>query len=90
MSLGLSSVFSAVKGLNGMVEFAQMRKDARLTFRVRSDLKKTLEAIAANENRSVAQICEAFLEEAVESYRSKGLRLVQRFVSQRRQKQSRH
>ncbi len=26
-----------------MIEFAQMRKDARLTFRVRSDLKKTLE-----------------------------------------------
>ncbi len=66
-----------------------MRKDARLTFRVRSELKKALEAIAAKENRSVAQICEAFLEEGAEGYKRKGLRLVQRFVGRRRQEQSR-
>jgi len=60
-----------------------MRKDARITFRARSALKKSLENIAASENCSVAQVCEAFLEAASEEYKKKRLKLVQRFVSQR-------
>ena len=49
-----------------------MNRDARLTFRVRSELKKQLEKIAAQEGRSVAQVCEAFVKAGVELYDKKG------------------
>jgi len=61
-----------------------MRKDNRLSFRVGSDLKKALEAVAATEGRSVAQICEVFLKAGSEVYKKEGTRLVQRFLAQRR------
>jgi hypothetical protein len=58
-----------------------MRKDTRLTFRVHSTLKKDLEAIAAREGRSVAQICDAFLKVGSEIYLKKGPKFLQRFLS---------
>jgi hypothetical protein len=61
-----------------------MRKDTRLSFRVRSDIKETLEAIAANEGRSVAQVCEAFLKAGSEGYKKEGTRFLQRFLAERR------
>ncbi len=61
-----------------------MRKDTRLTFRVQSELKKTLETIAAREGRSVAQICEAFLKGGSETYRKKGPQSLQRFLSRQK------
>jgi hypothetical protein len=64
-----------------------MRKDTRLSFRVDSDLKKALEAIAATEGRSVAQICDAFLKAGSEMYKKEGTRFLQRYVTQRRPKQ---
>jgi plasmid stability protein len=59
-----------------------MKKDTQLTFRIRSDLKKELEIIAAREGRSVAQVCEAFLKAGSESYKEKGARFLQRFLAQ--------
>jgi len=64
-----------------------MRKDNRLSFRVSSDLKKALEDVAANEGRSVAQICEVFLKAGSEIYKKEGTKLVQRFLAQRRPRQ---
>jgi uncharacterized protein (DUF1778 family) len=64
-----------------------MRKDTRLSFRVSSDLKKALEAIAATEGRSVAQICDVFLKAGSEIYKKEGTRFLQRYVTQRRPKQ---
>ncbi len=58
-----------------------MKKDTRLSFRVRSDLKNNLEAIAAREGRSVAQICEAFLKAGSETYKKRGPKYLQRFLS---------
>ena len=58
-----------------------MKKDTRLSFRVRSDLKNNLEAIAAREGRSVAQICEAFLKAGSETYKRRGPKYLQRFLS---------
>jgi hypothetical protein len=55
-----------------------MRKDTRLSFRVRSELKKILEGIAAAEGRSVAQVCEAFLKIGAENYKKAGNALLQR------------
>jgi hypothetical protein len=60
-----------------------MKKDSRLTFRVHSDLKKALETIAAQESRSVAQICEAFLKAGSEAYRKRGSKSLEQFLSRK-------
>ena len=61
-----------------------MKKDTRLTFRVRSAVKKELEGIAAREGRSVAQICEAFLVAGSEVYKKKGPQYLRRFFSRQK------
>jgi hypothetical protein len=58
-----------------------MKKDLRFTFRIASDLKKDLENIAAQEGRSVAQICDAFLRAGSEAYRKSGPKYIQRILS---------
>ena len=64
-----------------VLEFVAMTKDTRFTLRIRSDLKKELETIAAREGRSVAQVCEAFLKAGSESYKKKGSGFLQRFLA---------
>ena len=59
----------------------EMKKDARLTFRVRSDLKKDVEGIANREGHSVAQICEAFLLAGSEAYKKQGSKFVKRALA---------
>ena len=58
-----------------------MKKDARLTFRVRSELKKDVKGIADREGHSVAQICEAFLLAGSEAYKKQGSRFVNRMLA---------
>lgn len=61
-----------------VLRFCGMKKDTRLTFRVRSDLKRQLEAIAAQESQSVARICEAFLLAGTDVYKKEGTKFLQR------------
>lgn len=56
-------------------------KDTRLTFRVHSELKKQLETLANKEKRSVAQICEAFLEAGLRAYKREGAKSIHRLLS---------
>jgi hypothetical protein len=63
-----------------------MKKDARLTFRIDSELKKTLEAITMSEGRSVAQVCGAFLKAGSEAYEKEGPKFLSRFLSKTRGK----
>jgi hypothetical protein len=65
-----------------------MRKDTRLTFRVHSSLKKDLEAIAAREGRSVAQVCDAFLKAGSAIYLKKGPKFLQRLLSRQKKEPS--
>jgi hypothetical protein len=58
-----------------------MAKETRLTFRVRLELKRSLEDIAAREARSVAQVCEAILNDGVLTYQREGSKYLQRLVS---------
>jgi len=60
-----------------------MAKNAQFTFRISIELKKELERVAAEEGRSVAQICEVFLKAGTETYKKDGTKLVQRYLSQR-------
>ncbi len=62
-----------------------MKKDTRLTFRIRSDVKNELESIASKEGRSVAQICEAFLRAGAEGYKKKGSKFLQKFLARKRE-----
>ena len=67
-----------------VVKCARMTaKDERLTFRVRSELKKDVEAVATKESRSVAQICEAFLRAGLSAYKKDGTKYIHRFLSRR-------
>ena len=56
---------------------AAMKKDARLTFRVATNLKRDIEAIAAREGQSVARICEAFIVAGSDAYRKQGIKFLQ-------------
>ena len=56
-------------------------KNTRLTFRVRSELKKKLELVAASESRSVAQVCEAFLHAGLVAYDKEGAKYISRFLA---------
>jgi hypothetical protein len=67
-----------------MLRFSSpMPKETRLTFRVRSDLKKSLEAMAAKEARSVAQVCEVILQTGVKTYEKEGSKYFHRLLSRR-------
>ncbi len=43
-------------------------------------LKEQIEAIAAREGRSVAQVCEAFLKAGAEQYRREGSKALQKHL----------
>jgi len=58
-----------------------MAKETRLTFRVQAELKKSLEAIADREARSVAQICEAILKDGADAYEREGSKYLQRLIA---------
>ncbi len=64
-----------------------MPKDTRLSFRVRSDLKKALEGVSKKEARSVAQLCEAMLEQGLSAYQKEGSKYFQRIFSSRKEKE---
>ncbi len=57
-----------------------MAKETRLSVRLRSELKHTLEEIATEERRSVAQVCEVFLEAGAAEYRRRGTQYLQRLL----------
>jgi hypothetical protein len=67
--------------VGGKIRFEMGTKNTRLTFRVRSELKKKLEIVAASESRSVAQICEAFLHAGLVAYEKEGAKYVSRFLA---------
>ena len=77
----MSSAHMSQPEAGRMVKLPAMRKDTRLSFRVGSDLKKTLETVAGIEGRSLAQVCEVFLKAGSEVYKNEGTKLLQRFLS---------
>ena len=65
-------------------------KDTRLTLRIRSELKRELESVAAAEGRSVAQICDALLQGGLITYRKEGTRYFRRFLARRTEDSQKH
>ena len=58
-------------------KIARMKKDTRLTFRVTSNLKRDIEAIATREGQSAARICEAFIVAGSDAYKKQGTKFLQ-------------
>jgi len=81
----MSTLNSKGAGDSRVVKFrTAMTKDTRLTFRVPSELKKTMELIAAQEGRSMARICEAFLRAGSDGYKKKGPRFLRPFIARQK------
>lgn len=59
-------------------------KKGFLAFRVSPDLKREIQGIADSEARSLSQVCELFLSEAVEAYRKEGPKFIQRLVAKQK------
>jgi len=59
-------------------------KKGFLAFRVSPDLKNEIQGIANSEARSISQVCELFLSEAVEAYKREGSKFIQRLVVKRK------
>jgi hypothetical protein len=57
-----------------------------LTFPVRPELKKSLDAIAAKEARSVAQVCEVILQSGVAAYQKEGTKYLHRLIASQKPK----
>jgi len=55
-----------------------------LAFRVSPDLKKEIQEIAANEARSVSQVCELLLSDGVQNYKKEGPKFLQRLVAKQK------
>ena len=49
-----------------------------------SALRVQLEEIASSEDRSTAQICEAFLKAGTDNYRKKGSKFIKGFIAQQK------
>ncbi len=61
-----------------------MKKNAQFTLRISADIKRELQNIAAQEGRSVAQVCEAFLRAGSEVYKKEGPRFLHRFLGRQK------
>jgi hypothetical protein len=59
-------------------------KKGFLAFRVSPDLKSEIQGIANGEARSISQVCELFLSEAVEAYKREGPKFIQRLVAKQK------
>jgi len=66
--------------VSGSPTMFSMKKDSPVAFRISSDLKKKLRAIATKEARSFSQVCDIFLNLGVEEYEKEGSRYVQKFL----------
>ncbi len=61
-------------------------KKGFLAFRVSPDLKSEIRGIANSEARSISQVCELFLSDAVEAYKRRGSKFIQRLVAKQKTK----
>jgi hypothetical protein len=75
----LSSAVTPVPATSESAPWVTM--ETGLTFPVRPELKKNLEAIAAMEARSVAQVCEVILQSGVAAYQKEGTKYLHRLIA---------
>jgi len=55
-----------------------------LVFRVNPELRRDIQQIANEEQRTITQICEMFLCEGVEAYKKDGAKSIQRLIAKQK------
>ena len=55
-----------------------------LVFRVDPDLRRDVQRIADEEQRTITQVCEMLLYEGVEAYKKEGAKFIQRLVAKQK------
>ena len=61
-----------------------MARTGFLVFRVDSALRRDIQRIADEEQRTITQICEMLLYEGVEAYKKDGPKFIQRLVAKQK------
>ena len=57
-----------------------------LTLRINPELKRELQKLAEEEQRTVSQVCEMLLYEAIDVYKKDGTKYVQRLVAKQKER----
>lgn len=55
-----------------------------LVFRVNAELRRDIQQIADEEQRTITQVCEMLLHEGVEAYKKEGPKFMQRLVAKQK------
>lgn len=63
---------------------AEVARTRFLVFRVDPALRRDIERIAEDEQRTITQVCEMLLYEGVEAYKKEGAKFVQRLVAKQK------
>ena len=61
-----------------------MARTGFLVFRVDAALRRDIQRIADEEQRTITQVCEMLLYEGVEAYKKEGSKFVQRLVAKQK------
>ncbi len=59
-------------------------KTGFLVFRVNPELRRDIQQIADEEQRTITQVCEMLLHEGVEAYKKDGAKFIQRLVAKQK------
>ena len=63
---------------------AEVARTGFLVFRVGPDLRRDIQRIADEEQRTITQVCEMLLYEGVEAYKKDGPKFIQRLVAKQK------
>lgn len=63
---------------------SEVARTGFLVFRVHPGLRRDIQQIADEEQRTITQICEMLLQEGVEAYKKEGPKFMQRLVAKQK------
>ena len=63
---------------------SEVAKTGFLVFRVSPELRRDIQLIADEEQRTITQVCEMLLNEGVEAYKKEGPKFMQRLVAKQK------
>jgi len=63
---------------------AEVARTGFLVFRVNPELRRDIQQIAYEEQRTITQVCEMLLHEGVEAYKKEGPKFIQRLVAKQK------
>jgi len=63
---------------------SEVARTGFLVFRVNPDLRRDIQQIADEEQRTITQVCEMLLHEGVEAYKKEGPKFMQRLVAKQK------